>query len=103
MMKLYWRLRDIPEMKTLEKGQQTEVWIATFSRRLRDPFLLLLVVPCFLIVILCNFLGGLLIPISYGSSIGGGLGAGLAIYLVFVVSFNRARPHFAEEIHRRSL
>ena len=101
-MKLYWRLRDIPELKDLEKGQQTEVWVATFSRRLRDPFLLLLVVPYFLIVILCNFLGDRLIPLSYGSSIGGGLGAGLSIYLFFVVSFHRARPHLAEEIRRRS-
>ncbi len=102
-MELYWRLRDIPELKNLDKGQQTEVWVATFSPRLRDPFLLRLIVPYFLFVILWSFLGAQLIPFSYGSAIGGGLGTGLAIYLIFVVSFHRARPHLAEEIRRRSL
>ena len=101
-MELYWRLRDIPELEKLDKGQRTEVWVATFNKRLRDPFLLLLIIPYFLIVFLGNFLGDRLLPFSYGSSIGGGLGAGLAVYLFFVVTFHRARPHLAEEIRRRS-
>ena len=102
-MEFYWRLKDIPELKSLDKGERTEVWVATMGRRMRDPWLLLLLIPYFVIVGLCNYLGGLLIPWEYGSSICGGIGAGLSIFLSSTVIFQRSRPHFAEEIHRRSL
>ena len=102
-MELYWSLRDIPELENLDKGEQTEVWAATLGQRLRDPFLLLLIIPFILIVFLGNFLGDWLLPFSYGSSVGGGLGGGLGVYLFLVVSFHRARPFLAEEIRRRSL
>jgi hypothetical protein len=97
----YWRRRDVPELRDLSPGQRTEVLVATAGRRIRDPFLLLMIPPWLGLVALGNFLGGLWIPLPVGTSLGGGLGAGLAALLFCMVSFQRGRPHLAAEVRRR--
>jgi hypothetical protein len=101
-VEIYWRLEDIPELKCLDKAERSQVWAATVGQRFRDPFMLLLLVLFFLIVSLGNHLGGLLIPVRFGSAVGGGLGAGLAASFYVIASYHRCRPYFAEEIRRRS-
>ena len=97
-MTFYWRLADIPELRSLSKAERTEVWNATLGRRLRDPVVMWLLVPFFLIVAVGNYLGGLLLPWRFGSAIGGGIGAGVAVSLLLVVSYNRCRPYLAETL-----
>lgn len=101
-MEFYWRLEDIPELRSLSKAEQTEVWYATLGRRLRDPVVMWLLVPYFLIVAAGNYLGGLLLPWRFGSAIGGGIGAGAALAMLLIVSYNRCRPYLAEEARRRT-
>ncbi len=101
-MAFYWRFNDIPELSGLKKAQQTEVWVATMGRRIRDPFMLLALGICVVTVGLGYTLGSFLIPLSYGGVIGGGLGAGLGSFLSLGISMPRARPYLAKEIRRRS-
>ena len=101
-MEFYWRFRDIPEFSGLEKAQQTEVWAATVGRRFRDPYMIVALFVCVVVVGLCYGLGDLLIPSSYGGVIGGGIGGGVGSFLSFGIMTPRARPHLAKEIRRRS-
>jgi len=101
-MDIYWRLKDIPELKPLDKAERSKVWTATTGQRFRDPFMLLLFVPFFLIFALGKYLGGLLIPLEFGSAVGGGIGAGAAALFHVIASYHRSRPYLAEEICRRS-
>jgi len=95
-------MSDIPELRALDKRQQKEVWTATTWRRLGDRRSILLMVPHFAVVGLFYYLGGRFIPLSYGSAIGGGIGAGLSVFFFLVLSYNLSRPYLAEEIRRRS-
>ncbi len=101
-MALFWRLQDIPELQPLDKDQRTKVWMATTGRRIRDPLLLLLLIPFFIVVGLGYYLGGLLVPWKLGSSLGGGFGAGLAILLFMPIALQRSRAYIVEELRRRS-
>ena len=102
-MKFYWRLSDIPELRPLNKAQQREIWASTAGRRIRDPYLLLGIVPILLLVLLGNWLGETLLPWSFGRIIGGALGAGLGSFVGVIMSTPRARPHLAAEVRRRGL
>ena len=101
-MAFYWHLRDIPELRSLDRAQQQEVWVATAGRRLRDPSSILAILVATVTVGLCYTLGSYLIPLSYGGVIGGGIGAGLGSLLGLEISMLRSRPYLAEEIRRRS-
>ena len=101
-MVIYWRLQDMPELKPLSKAERTEVWVTTAAKRFRDPVMLLMLIPLFLIVALGNYLGGQLLPWRFGSAIGGGLGAGFAVVLWEVVALNRCRLYVTNELRRRS-
>ena len=100
-MELYWRLEDIPELRSLTKADRTELWSKMIHQRVRDRFMLALFVPYIFIIALGNYIGDLLIPFRFGSSIGGGLGAGVAIWLFFVVAIHRSRPFLKEEAQQR--
>ena len=102
-MKFYWRLSDIPELRPLNKAQQQEIWAATAGRRIRDPFLLLIIFPVLLMVFLGSWLGATLLPWSYGQVIGGSIGAGLGSFVGVIMTTPRARPHLAAEIRKRGL
>ena len=101
-LQLYWRLQDIPELKPLKKAERTEVWSAVSVKLFRDPIMLLLLVPFFLIVALGNYLGELALPWRFGSAIGGGIGGGLAAGAYVAASYGRCRPYLAEEVRRRT-
>lgn len=89
-------------MKPLSKAERTEVWVATAPKRFRDPVMLLMLIPFFLVVALGNFLGGHLLPWRFGSAIGGGVGGGVAVALYEIVALNRCRLYVANEVNRRS-
>lgn len=100
-MEIYWRLKDIPELRSLSKAQRSEIWAGTIGARFRDPVIYLLMVAFFLIVALGNYLGDLIIPLRLGGAIGGGLGAGVAAWLGVIVTYQRCRPYLAAEVLRR--
>lgn len=102
-MEIYWKTKDIPELKNLSDFDGKEVWVATAGKRLLDPLYLLLVPAMFLIVGLGVYLGDLLLPFRFGSSIGGGLLGAMASMGMNVVMNGRGRRHLAEEIRRRGL
>ena len=56
-MALIWRLESIPELRALSCSQKKEVWAATLTKHLRDPILLLSILPCASIVGVGGYLG----------------------------------------------
>ncbi|MCP4291240.1 MAG: hypothetical protein GY780_05335 [bacterium] len=100
-MEFYFQQSKIPEFENLDKGQRTEVWAATATRRLQDPFLLIPLAFLVVVVAVCYTLGNLLIPLSYGGVIGGGLGAVLGNLVFSGIATPRARPYLAAEIKSR--
>lgn len=101
-MSLIWRLQDIPELKELSRAERTEVWAATGSKRFRDPVMMTLLVPYFLVVAIGNYLGGQWLPWRYGWAIGGGIGVAIGMAFYVTVSYNRCRPYLVEEVHNRA-
>jgi len=102
-MKIYWHLKDIPELKPLRDFDRKEVMAATAGKRLKDPFNLLLLVPALLMVGLGNYLGQVLCPFPYASSVFGGVMGGVAGGFAVLVMNGRGGHHLAEEIRRRGL
>ena len=100
-MEFYLRHKNIPEFVNLTKGQRTEVWAITAGRRFRDPVWLLALGAMLVTLAACYTLGNLLIPLSYGNIIGGGVGGGLGNLVAFGIMTPRARPHLANEIESR--
>ena len=101
-MTLFWRLRDIPELGPLPKGQQTEVWVATAGQRLRDPIALLALIPCVGLAGIGGYIGTLVIQGSLGVIVGAGIGGGLGSLIYWHIAAIRSRPILAAEVRARS-
>ena len=101
-MALYWRLSDIPELGPLSSGQQKEVWAATLTKRLRDPILLMVILPCACVAGLGGYLGCSAIGGSHGVAIGAGVGGAICNLIFWPISMVRSRPFLAAEVRTRS-
>jgi len=100
-MSIHWTLNSIPELAPLTPTQRHELWFANLGKFFKNPVNLLVLIPFFGCVALGNYLGDMLIPWKHGIAIGGGLGAGLAVYLFQMVTFNRLRPHMHRDAEQR--
>ncbi len=101
-MTLYWKLRDIPELQPLTSSQQTEVWSATSSHRLKDPVVLSTMVICAILGGMGGALGSTFLSYA-GLVVGVVIGGGIGSLIFWQVAIKRSRPHLANEIRSRKL
>lgn len=101
-MDMYWRLQDIPELKSLGKADRAELYVSTAPKRFRDPVMLLALIPLFVIVAIGCYIGQHVLPWRYGIAIGGGVGAAVANGLIEILWINRCRSYLAGEARLRS-
>ena len=85
-MKIYWRIKDIPELANLTPAQQKQAWRACYTKYALKSWLtwVFLGVMVLLIIVCSRFFGPIL-----GGAIGGGIGGGL--WGVTIV--HTLRPH----------
>ncbi len=73
-MKLYWSLKNIPELSYLSAQQKQMLWQKSSTKIFRSWYGWLGLLACFLCTSFGNFVGQFFDVSSLGSAVGGGVG-----------------------------